>query len=160
MTNDEVRQARRHTEPPAAAAANDNALGAASTRIDTTARKSRAVKSRRYRVGVPTTVAANDNEPAAASQAAAHDNKTRATLQAANDKEEVASTRPAANDNEATAPALRAVAAEHPTPDDSPSINVVDDLPRPLPVLRGEAEIVKKLLGARFRQILFGKEKS
>ncbi|MGH9644861.1 MAG: hypothetical protein ACRD3Q_20855 [Terriglobales bacterium] len=35
-------------------------------------------------------------------------------------------------------------------------IVVIDDLPRPLPALQGEGELVRKLLGDRFREILFG----
>jgi hypothetical protein len=58
----------------------------------------------------------------------------------------------AANDNEATA-------AAHGTPDNGTGIRVTDDLPRPLPVIRGEGEIVWRLLGERFLQILLGKEK-
>jgi hypothetical protein len=38
--------------------------------------------------------------------------------------------------------------------DDGRNIRVTDDLPRPLPVLREEGEIVRKLLGSRFREIL------
>jgi hypothetical protein len=159
MTNDEARQAGRHTEPPGAVAANDNALGAASTRIDATVRKSRVVEAVHHRVDVPTTAAAKDDEPAAPRQAAANDNKTAATPQPANDNDATAPLQAAANDNEATAPALRAVAAVHPTPNDSTDIRVIDDLPRPLPVLPGEAAIVRRLLGARLRQILSGKEK-
>jgi hypothetical protein len=146
MTNDEARQAGRHTEPPATVAANDNVLGAGSTRIDAAVRKSRAVKAARHRVDAPTTTAANDNEAAGAARQAANDNEATATPQAA------------ANDNEATAPALCAVATEHPTPNDSTAIHVIDDLPRPLPVLPGEGEIVRRLVRARLRQI-FGKEK-
>src|SRR5215203_3978045 len=37
---------------------------------------------------------------------------------------------------------------------DNDDINVTDDLARPLPVMRGEGELVRKLLGERFRQIL------
>jgi hypothetical protein len=37
---------------------------------------------------------------------------------------------------------------------DNDAIKVTDDLVRPLPVMRGEGELVRKLLGERFRQIL------
>jgi hypothetical protein len=147
MTNNEAHQAGRHREPPAEVAANDNTSGRAGTRIDAAVRESGAVKAARRRVDAPTTAAANDNEAAAAARQAANDNEAVATPQAA------------ANDNEATAPALRAVADEHPTPNDSTVIHVMGDLPRPLPVLPGEAEIVRRLLGARLRQILSGEEK-
>ncbi len=40
------------------------------------------------------------------------------------------------------------------TPIDGAGIRVTDDLPRPLPVLLEEGDIVRKLLGERFREIL------
>ena len=54
----------------------------------------------------------------------------------------------AANDNPVTIP----VAAN------DNDISVVDDLPRPLAVLPEEADLIRKLLGERFRQILFGED--
>jgi hypothetical protein len=49
--------------------------------------------------------------------------------------------------------------AAHGASDNGTGIRVTDDLPRPLPVLRGEAEIMRMLLGEQLRTILFGEEK-
>ena len=38
-----------------------------------------------------------------------------------------------------------------------PDYRVTDDLPRPLPIVPGEGQIVRMLLGDGFREILFGK---
>lgn len=64
----------------------------------------------------------------------------------------------AANDNERSA---RAANDNEPLPQAANDnvrhgIVVIDDLPRPLPALQGEGELVRKLLGDRFREILFG----
>jgi hypothetical protein len=47
----------------------------------------------------------------------------------------------------------------HAASDNGTGIRVTDDLPRPLPVLRGEAEIMRMLLGEQLRTILFGEKK-
>jgi hypothetical protein len=70
-----------------------------------------------------------------------------------------------ANDNgtrtriPSTAPMLRGVkvtapTAEHLTAHNDNEIAVSDDLQRPLPIMRGEGNLVRTLLGDRFRQIL------
>jgi hypothetical protein len=82
-------------------------------------------------------VAANDNVPAnghalAETSGLAVSGPADSVPVAANDNH-VSIVRSAANDND---------------------ILVSDDLPRPLPIAVGEAELVRKLLGERFRQIL------
>jgi len=70
-----------------------------------------------------------------------------------------------ADENEVVAPAQAAHKNTHPVlpaaSDAEPAagIRVIDDLPRPVPVLQREGEIVRKLLGARFRQIMLEEEK-
>lgn len=57
----------------------------------------------------------------------------------------------AANDN-------AIAAAAPPVPANDNDIRVTDDFPRPLPVMPGEADLVRTLLGKRFRQILQGEK--
>jgi hypothetical protein len=53
----------------------------------------------------------------------------------------------AANDND---PVPRAANDNHP----DAGVRVCDDLPRPVPVINGEGELVRKLLGEQFHEIL------
>jgi hypothetical protein len=39
---------------------------------------------------------------------------------------------------------------------DNDRFDVIDDLPRPLPIMRGEGDLVRKLLGEQFLYILKG----
>jgi hypothetical protein len=96
---------------------------------------------------------ANDSEAVVPAQTPANDGEAVVPAPAAaNDNQPAAAAPVAANDNHPASPAHLASGGEF--------IRVIDDLPRPLPVMRGEAEIVRKLLGVRFREILFGKENS
>lgn len=96
----------------------------------------RAVKDESHPVDAQSIPAANDNEAAASAQAAANDNYAATAAQAAANEDDPATpTHLACGDN---------------------GIRVSDDLPRRLPVMPGEGEIVRRLLGERFRQILFG----
>ena len=62
---------------------------------------------------------------------------------------------PAANDN-ASVTIRSPVRMRVPANDNA--IVVTDDLPRPLPAGRGQVELVRQMLGERFRSILLGKE--
>jgi hypothetical protein len=119
-------------------------------KVGASPRPSLAVKNESHPVGAQSVPPANDNEAVLAADEAANDNQAPvAAREAANDNQAVVAVHRAPNDNQATA-------ATHVAIDDGIGIRVTDDLPRPLPVLPGEGEIVRKLLGTRFRQILFG----
>jgi hypothetical protein len=102
-------------------------------KVGASPRPSLAAENESHPFGVPP---ANDNEALVAVQRASKDNQAVPAVHAA------------ANDNR--------TAATHAAADDRADIRVIDDLPRPLPVLPGEGEIVRKLIGTRFRQLLFG----
>jgi hypothetical protein len=86
-------------------------------------------------------VAANDNGPVQGQLRRRSAFKaTRAVHVHANDNSIALVEQVAANDNEA--------------------ILVVDDLSRPLPIMRGEGDLIRTLLGERFRQILLEGEAS
>ncbi|HEV2172584.1 MAG TPA: hypothetical protein VGR71_03405 [Nitrospira sp.] len=85
-------------------------------------------------------IAANDNGPAKASAHVSVSVRRVPSHSAVNDNESANVRRQplvAANDND---------------------IVVTDDLPRPLPIVQGEGEVVRAVLGERFRQILMSED--
>jgi hypothetical protein len=87
-------------------------------------------------------VPANDNIPTRL-----HAQIEAPTAPTANDSEADIRTRAVANDD---APVTTPVAAN------DNGILLTDDFPLPLPLMPGESEMVRKLLGGRFRKILLG----
>jgi hypothetical protein len=109
-----------------------------SRRVRTIPSSEGEARSTRWRRQPLAVVAANDNGPATGrSDVADFEIDGRASGCVTPDDDIFASAAPvcvAANDND--------------------EYVVTDDLPRPVPVVPGEADLVRKLLGERFRQIL------
>ena len=132
-------------------------------KVGAPSRTSRAIQHEGHLSGPQSISSADDNKAVEAIHEPTNDNQAVVPVsEAANDNQAVVAVHTAADYSRAVVTAHgvandnQTAATTHAAADDCTAIRVIDDLPRPLPVLPGEGEIVLKLLGERFRQILSG----